>query len=531
MRMHAPERPAAGKATQIGAAHGSLHEVLGAPPRPHTTEPSNAGPDGASPIVEDTLRTPGQPMDAATRTWFERRFGHDFGNVCVHQDSRAIASARAINARAYTVGHDIVFGDGQYAPHTPSGRHLLAHELAHVIQQRPTGERGAGTGASGDPSTNIVHSPGPAVQRQPAGLPDKPPTGASGDEVLLALTSFFEKVQAAQGSQTLRVTPVVRQVLQSLVVGNGGAALRIDSYLSQRVFPGTPAGLARDAMRHLPLVIARERLARLDTMTPVETPDTRPASIGEAAASVFRKTITPIVNALPISRELKSTITEAALSAVGDGIVGIVDAAMANAPIDDNTKKAIHGAVDQLIKRKPSAPPASSPSADSGAREMQPSVAPSLPAVPGESITKGPSINTPGMGAPKPQAPQAPSPATGESLERTIQSVDKSALVPVESRGKQEAANFVDNAQDFARDVAKQLEAAQKTRRFSVDLSISAAYRNAKDVQAVFDEAEHIVRSVVDALPHHASQVGQVVVQIAGPSTSVRRIIRIHESR
>ena len=65
----------------------------------------------------------------------EPRFGHDFGNVRVHFDARAAASARSVNALAYTVGHDIVFSDGAFAPDDPSGRSLLAHELAHVVQQ------------------------------------------------------------------------------------------------------------------------------------------------------------------------------------------------------------------------------------------------------------------------------------------------------------------------------------------------------------------------------------------------------------
>lgn len=65
----------------------------------------------------------------------ESRFGHDFGSVRVHTDSRASASARAVGASAYTVGRDVVFGAGRYAPRTETGRGLLAHELAHVVQQ------------------------------------------------------------------------------------------------------------------------------------------------------------------------------------------------------------------------------------------------------------------------------------------------------------------------------------------------------------------------------------------------------------
>src|SRR5215218_8615211 len=92
-------------------------------------------PSGVPPIVHDVLRSSGQPLDPATRTLMESRFGHDFSRVRVHTDTLASESAESVNALAYTVGRDVVFGDGLYAPGTSDGRGLLAHELAHVVQQ------------------------------------------------------------------------------------------------------------------------------------------------------------------------------------------------------------------------------------------------------------------------------------------------------------------------------------------------------------------------------------------------------------
>ena len=86
-------------------------------------------------IVHDVLNSTGQPLDVATRAFFEPRFGHDFSHVRVHTDNRAAESAREVNASAYTVGHDVVFGSGHYRPATTAGQGLLAHELAHVLQQ------------------------------------------------------------------------------------------------------------------------------------------------------------------------------------------------------------------------------------------------------------------------------------------------------------------------------------------------------------------------------------------------------------
>src|SRR2546423_251787 len=89
----------------------------------------------APPIVHETLGSSGRPLDPSTREFFEPRFGRDLGGVRVHADARAAESARAVNALAYTVGRDVVFGANQYEPTTTRGRTLLAHELAHVVQQ------------------------------------------------------------------------------------------------------------------------------------------------------------------------------------------------------------------------------------------------------------------------------------------------------------------------------------------------------------------------------------------------------------
>jgi outer membrane protein OmpA-like peptidoglycan-associated protein len=92
-------------------------------------------PGFAPPIVHEVLRSPGQPLDAQTRNFFEPRFGRSFNNVRVHADESSEKSARAINAEAYTVGNQIVFDSGRFAPGTAHGKKLLAHELAHVSQQ------------------------------------------------------------------------------------------------------------------------------------------------------------------------------------------------------------------------------------------------------------------------------------------------------------------------------------------------------------------------------------------------------------
>ena len=91
--------------------------------------------DSAPAIVETALRSGGETLPEEMRRHFESRFGHDFSQVKIHTDSLAARSARAVGARAFTVGSDIVFNSGEFQPLTTDGRHLLAHELTHVVQQ------------------------------------------------------------------------------------------------------------------------------------------------------------------------------------------------------------------------------------------------------------------------------------------------------------------------------------------------------------------------------------------------------------
>lgn len=107
-----------------------------------------------------SLRSSGQPLPESVRAFFEPRFGRDFSQVRVHTDSKSTESARVLNARSFTVGRDVVFGPGQYAPETNQGRQLLAHELTHVVQQHSTSEK-----LQHKVRSNYVscHSPTPAI--------------------------------------------------------------------------------------------------------------------------------------------------------------------------------------------------------------------------------------------------------------------------------------------------------------------------------------------------------------------------------
>lgn len=132
--VHMPSPP---PRSQAGAAVAVLQRT--------TRQPIRSGPNEgaeAPALVQQVLDSSGHPLDLGTRTEMETRFGQDFRDVRVHTDTKAAESARAVGALAYTAGRDIVFDHGRYSPDTHSGRHLLAHELTHVVQQKGIRARG-----------------------------------------------------------------------------------------------------------------------------------------------------------------------------------------------------------------------------------------------------------------------------------------------------------------------------------------------------------------------------------------------------
>jgi hypothetical protein len=137
--------------------------------------------------VHDVVNSGGAPLDTGVREDMESRFGQDFGDVRVHTDGAAHESAKSVDAQAYTVGSNIVFQRDKYDPSSDSGKHMLAHELTHVVQQRSGPVDGADAGGGvkvSDPSDRFEReassnadqimssapAPAPAVQRVGEGV-------------------------------------------------------------------------------------------------------------------------------------------------------------------------------------------------------------------------------------------------------------------------------------------------------------------------------------------------------------------------
>ena len=188
----------------------------------------NAKPDGtlaqgdAPPIVHEVLNSSGQSLDSATRGFMEPRFGHDFSRVRVHSDAAAQQSAHDVNAKAYTVQNNIVFAAGQLAPGTREGQQLMAHELAHVVQQNSA----------------------PAVVRRGPHDPDKPSSPAA-DRA--AYERYLETLRETMAKPVVK-DPELAKIIEKLYrdhpeVGSGSTAAAIRNELA--------TGMATKGTRHL----------------------------------------------------------------------------------------------------------------------------------------------------------------------------------------------------------------------------------------------------------------------------------------
>ena len=489
------------------------------------------------------LAQPGNAIENGLRREMEARFRHDFSRVRVHSGPEADVSAGDLRAAAYTAGISIVFGRNKYSPRTAAGKRLLAHELAHVVQQREAtsilpaispardaSELAAERLADGGAERPSVASAVPALQRQPAaptGLPDKPAgDNATDQEVVAALTAFLSRVLQTQGGRgLLRDSPVVWQALHVLAGSDSSAFIAVDNFL-QSSQGGSPAAFARQAREHLPPGIPRSALERLNTIPSAPSASGGPGSMGETLDQFVDRTFRPLINSLTKSEDLRRKLLEAAHAGVRAGVVGLANAAMTN--LDPQARATFSAALDATIRQRTSRAqvPATSPFTVTPPPSGVPGT---LPPAPGQQIIPSPSVpipDTPGQAPPAPSVPAAPA-----SVDQVIQGLADDALIPAEARGKP-VADSLTSARAFARALADKLDEAQRKGQGSVELTLSSAYGEVGDIRAVFDEAEWITQLIKNALPHGASKVEQVIVTVESPDPkkpSFRRdVIQLH---
>ena len=169
--------------------------------------------------VQHARGSSGEALDDETLAQMEPRFGHDFSQVRVHANERAAASAQAMGALAYTVGQDIVFDTGQYAPQTREGQRLIAHELAHVVQQ----ERGS---VPGTPLTDTLTVSDPSDNFERAA--DVMAEGALNDDRRSLLPAAPERATSGGLSAADSKVAVQRQPATAAAPAPAGGATRFD---------------------------------------------------------------------------------------------------------------------------------------------------------------------------------------------------------------------------------------------------------------------------------------------------------------
>lgn len=155
-------------------------------------------------IVRKSLDTQSRPLDAGTREYMEQRFGHDFSRIRVHTDESASEAARAVGAPAYTVGRDIIFGARRYAPGTEGGRRLLAHELAHVVQQAGAGALHRGDAVASVSAPEAEFAAVAAAQAVHAGVPVGPLSVRTGSQPVLQRYEAGEHAQFGEAGDALK---------------------------------------------------------------------------------------------------------------------------------------------------------------------------------------------------------------------------------------------------------------------------------------------------------------------------------------
>jgi Domain of unknown function (DUF4157) len=164
--------------------------------------------EGDSSPVHDVVSSKGSPLAPEVRSEMESAVGHDFGDVEVHTDTRAADSARSVQAHAYTVGNHIVFGEGRFRPDTDEGKHTLAHELTHVVQQRSgpvDGTPAAGGIRVSDPSDRFEREAEANASRVMAGG-----GGAGGDAAAPAQAAPVQR----HADENAEEAPVQRQAAE-----------------------------------------------------------------------------------------------------------------------------------------------------------------------------------------------------------------------------------------------------------------------------------------------------------------------------
>ncbi len=256
----APTNPPAGKTATEGLPNES--EPTTGESRGFSAQASKAPNESSHRLVvprltREVLSEKGQPLDSDTRAFMEPRFHHSFAAVQVHTDAKAAASARAVNAKAYTVGRHVVFGANEYRPATPAGRELLAHELAHTVQQR-NGDHSASSTYESGVSESSAQATGSAVSAGHSLTTDLP---ASSVRLARTPDNLSEADKKKLAEQVERGIEIAQSMLGGLASNDDDAGenepiaptpMAIDPRYSKGAKPSAPAPAKKTPIKPKP---------------------------------------------------------------------------------------------------------------------------------------------------------------------------------------------------------------------------------------------------------------------------------------
>ena len=466
----------------------------------------------------------GRPLEPNVRKQMEQAFGADFGEVRIHDDAQSLAAAKEIGAKAFTRGDDIYLGRSAPPVESEAGNDLIAHELAHVTQQRhakrlegrvsnpsdrfeQVADSAALKAVEGQRADSRTSGAPPALQRQPER------EGASRPEVEQAITRFLETAKQAQGGRTLQITTEVRNALEMLATAGGdpgGMRLtKIQALLDNSMTPRDPAELARRVADLLPDPLDRAALRRLSKASASKPV---PASKVGRVGDLVKRTA-------PGSPESEQERTSSDKTRPRNQREEIAPTQAPGVPSAEQRAEHLRG-VERTVRGEKE-PGGITPKTIDVFRAVR-----ILRDLPG--ALKGA----------RQQSPQ-PRPQIYPEVKRAIdQLVSPDALIPAEVSGRakraesslesagpgeedlrraqrnetQAAVGSFEDAREVAGRLAALLDIAHQQRSSEVDLRLVGAYNSVKDRLTIYSELRRIAVLVRTRLPHQAAGVTRVNV-------------------
>jgi hypothetical protein len=421
----------------------------------------------------------GTPIEPETASRLGAAYGVELHDVRMVDDRDSHAAARALEAQAFAADGRVFLGDRAPAAGTPARDALLAHELAHVAQQARASslvygeasapddphERAADSAAAaartGTSSQRDAAGPPAAVQRQPVTPVIQKKVGVSRADAQKVLESYFARLPHGPESTGVSLTENVKNDIRKIgiTLRDPATIISLDAFVAGNMLATSPADLAKRVAGMLPETIDPAALAHLrdperDDRAPT-SPDTKRL---DRLVDLAKKT-SPEVGAEAQQQGWKFDQDVSSVRERDKPVLG---------PLKSITPSLDLERVYNIAKGLPKAWKGEK-------RDVQPRIYPAVDA--------------------------------------EVAKLSPTSLIPKAVRGTKEADAYA-NAQYLAASLARDLDVAQQKKQFSVQIDIGANYRSVDDSAELLDEVERIVRLIVKALPHHASQVGQVEIYI-----------------